>query len=211
MNIEDLRLNYTQAGLTEADLHPDPIEQFRLWFAQARQTPMPEPNAMTLATADASGVPSARIVLLKGIEPDGFLFYTNYESQKGRELASNPNAALVFYWGELERQVRIAGPVERVSREQSDAYFQGRPEGSKLGAWVSRQSTPVSGRAELESLLADREKEFAGKPIPTPPYWGGYRLTPLTIEFWQGRPNRLHDRLRYVRSGETWRLERLAP
>ena len=210
MNLDDLRLNYSLAGLTEEAMHPDPYEQFRTWFAQARETSHPEPNAMTLATADGNGVPSARVVLLKGID-DGFLFYTNYESQKGRELAVNPHAALVFYWGELERQVRITGTVGKVSRDQSDAYFQGRPEGSKLGAWVSRQSTPVAGRAELEQALVEREREFAGKPIPTPPHWGGYCLKPEAIEFWQGRPNRLHDRLRYVREGSNWRLERLAP
>ncbi len=211
MNLDDLRLTYTLAGLTEDAMHPDPYEQFRMWFAQARETSIPEPNAMTLATVDGTGAPSARIVLLKGVEPDGFVFYTNYESQKGRELDANPHAALVFYWGELERQVRITGIAGKVSREQSEAYFQSRPEGSKLGAWVSQQSTVIQDRAKLEELLAEKEKEFEGKPIPTPPNWGGYRLRPDAIEFWQGRPNRLHDRLRYLRSGDRWRLERLAP
>jgi pyridoxamine 5'-phosphate oxidase len=212
LSLADLRENYTRAGLAEADVDPDPMVQFERWFEQARQAGLKEPNAMTLATAAPDGQPSARIVLLKGMDANGFVFYTNYESQKGRELTANPRAALVFYWAELERQVRIQGTAGKVSREESEAYFHSRPRGSQLGALASRQSRTIEGRSELERQLAEREQRLVSKPVPLPANWGGFRLKPASLEFWQGRPNRLHDRLRYVREGSgAWRLERLSP
>lgn len=212
MSLAALREDYARAGLLETDLHPDPIAQFEKWFAEARSAGLREPNAMTLATASADGAPSARIVLLKGLGPSGFVFYTNYESQKGRELRENPHAAGVFYWTELERQVRIAGVVERTSREQSEAYFHSRPRGSQLGALASRQSAVIDSRAPLESALAALEAVHAGSEVPLPPNWGGFLLRPSSIEFWQGRPNRLHDRLRYRKQlDESWMIERLSP
>jgi pyridoxamine 5'-phosphate oxidase len=212
MALSDLRREYTLAGLKESDLDSNPLKQFDKWFQQALAAGLPEPNAMTLATATLDGKPSARIVLLKGLDERGFVFFTNYESQKGRELSANPQAALVCYWIELERQVRINGRVSCVSVEESEEYFRSRPLGSQLGAWASRQSEVVGGRKILEDRLEALTHEYQSKPIPLPPYWGGYRVAPETIEFWQGRPNRLHDRLRYtLQSNSQWLIERLSP
>ncbi len=212
LTFAELRESYLRGGLLEADVDPDPIVQFEKWFAEALAAGLKEPNAMTLATASSDGVPSARLVLLKGVDQRGFVFFTNYESGKGRELAANPRAALVFYWPELERQVRISGDVTQTSGEESDKYFQSRPTGSQLGAWASRQSEKIAGRTILEDRLADLQIQYDGKPVPRPPHWGGYRVRPRLIEFWQGRPNRLHDRLRYTRDAAgSWRLERLSP
>jgi pyridoxamine 5'-phosphate oxidase len=212
MTVADLRREYTRAGLNETDIDADPIHQFGVWFEQALAAQVPEPNAMTLATVGADGRPSARIVLLKGFDAAGFVFHTNYDGRKGKELAANPHAALVFFWPELERQVRIEGEVERLSGAESDAYFQGRPRGSRLSAWASRQSEPVADRATLEQEMEEIARKYEGRNVPRPPFWGGLRLRPEAIEFWQGRPNRLHDRLRYrrVTPGE-WRVERLSP
>ena len=212
MNLADLRREYSKSGLRRDDLDLDPIVQFQTWFEQALQAQLIEPSAITLATADASGRPSARIVLLKAVDERGFTFFTNYESRKGRELAANPHAALVCYWAELEREVLIAGEVKKVSREESAEYFAKRPRGSQLGAWVSKQSSVVHGRGDLERELAGVEARFAGRDVELPPYWGGYVLNPARVEFWQGRPNRLHDRFQYTRqSGGLWRIERLSP
>lgn len=211
MTLADLRREYTLAGLRRADLDPDPIAQFQKWFTQAMQAEIVEPNAMTLATVNADGQPSTRVVLLKGVDQRGFSFFTNYESRKGRELAANPKAALTFFWGGLERQVSVCGFVEKLSRAESEAYFAVRPIGSQRGAWVSKQSRAVENREYLEERLAEVEKQF-GTKVPTPPYWGGYLLNPVSIEFWQGRPNRLHDRFLY-RKGDSkiWTIERLSP
>jgi pyridoxamine 5'-phosphate oxidase len=188
------------------------MQQFRLWFDQAIAANLPEPNAMTLATATLDGIPNARIVLLKGLDDRGFVFYTNYTSQKGEELAANPQAALVFLWTELERQVRVVGAVEKISAQESDAYFQSRPLGSRLGAWASAQSQVVADRAQLERQLAALSETYADGNVPRPPHWGGYRVLPATIEFWQGRPSRLHDRLLYTHQADsTWRIQRLSP
>ena len=211
MGLADLREQYTKGGLRERDLRPSPFEQFQLWFDQAVAAQLKEPNAMCLATASAEGIPSARIVLLKGMDDRGFVFFSNYESQKGEELEENPHAALVFYWAELERQVRITGSVEKVTREETEIYFATRPRESQLGAWVSEQSVVISGRKALEEQMAALEKWYEGSEIPAPPNWGGYRVIPEAIEFWQGRPGRLHDRLRYRLEDGKWTIERLAP
>ena len=212
MLISDLRKTYNANGLNESDVDPDPFVQFGRWLQGAVEANLVEPNAMTLSTASKDGLPSARLILLKSFDGNGFVFYTNYESQKGRELAENPNAALVFYWAELERQVRIAGTVSKVSREESEAYFNSRPAGSRLGAWASRQSRVISSREILEERLNELTAEYQDREVPTPPFWGGYRLSPQTFEFWQGRPDRLHDRLRYIRQPESgWVIERLSP
>ena len=212
MSVTDRRLEYTRGGLEEQDLDPDPIRQFATWFAEAEAAGVPEPNAMTVATATRDGRPSARVVLLKGLDERGFVFYSNYESQKGRELAENPRAALTFYWPGLERQVRITGTVERVSRDESRRYFESRPLGSRLGATLSRQSTVIPDRSVLEQEFVRLQNEYADGNVPLPPYWGGYCVSPTAVEFWQGRPSRLHDRLRYTRQADgAWRIERLSP
>jgi pyridoxamine 5'-phosphate oxidase len=210
-HVARLREEYTRAGLRESDADPNPIEQFRGWFGEALAADIHEPNAMILATASPDGLPSARVVLLKGFDERGFVFYTNYEGRKSRELEANPRAALLFYWGELERQVRVEGRVSRVPDRESDAYFAGRPRGSQLGAWASEQSRPVRDRGALERRQRELEDEYEGREVPRPPFWGGYRVEPETMEFWQGRENRLHDRLRYRRSRGGWEIERLQP
>ncbi len=235
MAIADLRREYQLTGLRRADLAADPLVQFRNWFDQAAAAraggrlrkffirlyksvlqitgvaPM-EVNAMTLTTVDAQGKPSARIVLLKGVDERGFVFFSNYESRKGRELAGNPHAALVFYWADQERQVCVAGTVKKISREESEIYFKSRPRGSQLAAWTSHQSEVVAGRAVIEARWRELDAQHQGKEIPMPPYWGGYVLSPERLEFWQGRPSRLHDRFCYARqSADAWRLERLSP
>lgn len=210
-SIDNLRREYTRAGLSEADAEGDPIEQFRRWFDDVLNAKLHEPNAMTLATATPDDCPSARIVLLKGFDERGFIFYTNYDGRKGRELDANPRASLVFYWGGLERQVRVEGSVERLTGEESDAYFVSRPRGSQLGAWASEQSRPVESRNVLEKRMRDLEAKYEGRDIPRPPFWGGYRVKPEVIEFWQGRESRLHDRLVYRHDGEGWVIERLQP
>lgn len=198
--------------LTEDTANPDPFEQFARWFEQALAANLPEPNAMTLATATPDGIPSARMVLLKGRDARGFLFFSNYESRKGVELAENPRAALILFWPELRRQVRIEGAVEMVPAAESDAYFAGRPRGSQVASRASAQSAVLPDREALEARVRAIDQEFAGREIPRPDYWGGYRVAPDMIEFWQGRPDRLHDRLRYTRLVDgTWIIERLAP
>ena len=210
MKIADIRQEYMRAGLAEADADLDAFVQFDRWFKDAVDAGLPLPNAMTLATVRENGAPDARIVLLKGVEGGGFVFYTNYESRKGRQLNARPEGTLVFLWHALERQVRVDGRVERVSAQESDAYFASRPLGSRHSAWASRQSARVESRAVLEAALAEAERKHGAHP-PRPPGWGGYRLVPDEIEFWQGRENRLHDRLLYARAGSGWKIERLSP
>jgi len=213
MSNADLRREYAHARLDEADVSHDPFVEFARWFAEAQDAQLTDPNAMTLATATPDGAPSARIVLLKAFDERGFVFFTDYRSRKGAELEANPRAALVFYWAELDRQVRITGGVALTSREESERYFRSRPLGSRLGAWASHQSLVIPGRAALEAQLREIEARFGDGDVPLPAHWGGYRVVPDAIEFWQGRENRLHDRIRYVREagGKGWRVERLSP
>ena len=213
MSLADIRREYTSGGLRRAGLDANPIAQFQKWFAQAETALAKnqlDVNAATLATADKTGIPSARVVLLKGLDERGFVFFTNYDSRKGRELAENPNAALVFYWQELERQVCLAGSVGKISRAESEKYFKSRPRGSQLAAWASNQSDSVADRAALEAKWSEMEKKFPNE-VPLPPNWGGYILKPERIEFWQGRASRLHDRFQYTKLDNSWKLERLAP
>ncbi len=210
--IRRLRKEYAETELSRASAEDDPIALFGQWFDEAVRAELREPNAMTLASADASGSPNARVVLLKEFDERGFVFYTNYESRKGVELAANPRATLVFYWAELERQVRIAGSVEKVSAAESDEYFASRPHGAQLGAWASAQSRPIATRRDLERARDAREKESGGKPVTRPPFWGGYRVIPARVEFWKGRADRLHDRFAFTLTAPgVWKVERLAP
>ena len=209
-SIAQLRKNYTLGQLSETEVPHQPLPLFQVWFDQAIKAECPEPNSMTLATADQAGNPSARIVLLKGADENGFTFFTNYESQKGKELAARPQAALLFHWHELERQVRIKGMVEKVDAAESDQYFHSRPPASRIGAWASPQSSPIPNREFLEAAEQRFKTEFGESP-PRPEHWGGYRLRPTEIEFWQGRPSRLHDRIHYQLKGDLWEINRLAP
>jgi len=213
MSLADLRQEYSLAGLQESDLEKDPFRQFDKWFEEAQAAQILEPNAMTLATATRDAQPSARVVLLKNCDARGFVFYTNFESRKGRELAENPHATLLFSWLPMERQIIISGRVTKVAHEEALAYFHSRPRASQLGAWASQQSSVIPSRDVLDERLRALEAQYADQPIPLPPYWGGYRLAPETVEFWQGRRSRLHDRLRYRREteGGEWIIERLSP
>ncbi len=209
--IASLRRNYQSATLDISDVTSDPLKQFDIWFKNALESELLEPNAMILSTVSAEGVPSARTVLLKGLDGGGFTFFTNYESQKGKEIEANPNVSLLFLWLELERQVRVNGKAERIPESESYAYFKSRPADSRIGAWASKQSTTVPGRVYLEMKFAEYKKKFGDTEIPLPPFWGGYRVIPEKIEFWQGRPNRLHDRILYTKIENDWKIERLSP
>jgi pyridoxamine 5'-phosphate oxidase len=211
-SLTDLRREYASHALDEKDAHADPIRQFTIWFDEALKSQLLDANAMTLATASATGEPSARIVLLKGAGEDGFVFYTNYDSAKGRDLAENPRASLLFFWSELERQVRVSGSVTKTSSAESDQYFHSRPKESQIGAAISNQSRPVADRAHLEQRYAELAEKYQDSVVPRPASWGGYRLKPDAIEFWQGRKSRLHDRLLYTRQNDgSWSRSRLAP
>ena len=211
LDLAALRRDYALASLAEAQVDGDPIRQFERWFADAVSARVLEPNAMTLSTATRDGVPSGRIVLLKGVDASGFVFYTDYRSRKGVELSENPLAALTFLWKEIERQVRVTGSVSRVSTQESEAYFRTRPPGSRLGAWASLQSSVIASREQLEAQLRDVTERFPNGDVPLPPHWGGFRVMPEEIEFWQGRTNRLHDRLLYQRRERGWEISRLSP
>jgi len=211
-NVADLRKDYQLQGLSETDADLNPFKQFQIWFDQALAAQLPEPNAMTVATVTKSGNPRARVVLLKNFDERGFVFYTNYHSHKGQELADNPQAAIAFWWAELERQVRIEGRVLKVSDRESDEYFHSRPFNSRLGAWASEQSQVIESREVLEQRLQDLKTKYENQDIPRPPHWGGFRVIPTAIEFWQGRPSRLHDRLLYsLLDDSSWQIERLSP
>ena len=211
MDISHLRENYTQAGLDRDNLDENPFDQFDLWFKQAQEAQLPEPNALSLATATAEGVPSLRTVLLKYVSEEGFVFFTNYSSNKSHDISENPHVAMMFPWVSLERQVIIRGRAEKISKADSLRYFTSRPHGSQLGAWVSHQSSVITGRKVLEMKLAEMKRKFTEGKVPLPDFWGGYRVVPEKIEFWQGRPNRLHDRFLYTRQENEWSIERLAP
>ena len=206
------RYEHAGSGLRRSDLDPDPIKQFSNWFTAAIEAGIRDVNAMSLATADSVGKPSVRVVLLKGFDQEGFVFFTNYESEKGKHLEANPYAALVFYWIELDRQIRVSGKALKTSREESQTYFHSRPVGSQLSAWASRQSEVIDARRVLDARMAEMTERFGDKAISLPPHWGGYRVKPEVIEFWQGRPNRLHDRFRYTLNADgNWLIDRLAP
>jgi len=210
--IADIRKDYKLHSLNETDVAADPTEQFTRWWDDAVKSEIEEVNAMTLATINEAGFPAARIVLLKGYDAKGFVFFTNYQSHKGKELAKNPRACLVFFWKELERQVRIEGIVEKIPAAESEEYFQSRPVGSRIGAWASPQSIVISGREVIEQNVTDLEKVYGNGPVPRPEHWGGYIVKPISIEFWQGRSNRLHDRILYTAQNDLqWKIERLAP
>jgi pyridoxamine-phosphate oxidase len=209
--IIQLRREYSSHQLTDHSVLNDPLSQFKTWFDEALQVEQPDPDAMTLSTATTEGHISARVVLLRGLDERGFVFYTNYESRKSRELMFNPRVALTFYWFSLNRQVRIEGIVEKVSRRESEEYFQTRPRGSQLGAWASPQSDEIASREALDQMLEEIELRFKEQPIPCPPFWGGFRVKPIIIEFWQGRESRLHDRILYTLTDKKWRISRLAP
>jgi pyridoxamine 5'-phosphate oxidase len=206
-----VRKEYSRHSLDELDVDLNPLAQFHLWFQEAMKAELPEPNAMVLATATPDGKPSARVVLLKGFDERGLVFFTNYEGRKSVELAENPQAALLFFWSELERQVRIEGTVERTSKQESEEYFKTRPLETRLGTWASRQSSVIPSRSFLEQKMLDLKNHFGNQEIPLPPFWGGFRLQPKAFEFWQGRENRLHDRVRYSLQAGVWRIERLSP
>lgn len=210
-NISAIRKEYSRYRLDRSAVDPDPMVQFSIWMKEAFKAKIPDPNAMTLATADSSGKVSARMVLLRDSDEKGFIFYSNYESRKGKELDNNPMAALVFFWSELERQIRIEGRIEKPDRETSEKYFSERPRKSQISAWASPQSEEIKDRKTLEAWFEEQEKKFRDKEIPLPPHWGGYRLIPVSIEFWQGRRSRLHDRILYLRNKKTWDIKRLAP
>jgi pyridoxamine 5'-phosphate oxidase len=206
-----IRRDYSSRKLSRGSVARDPFAQFGTWMAEALNSEVLDATAMLLATADAEGRPSSRVVLLKSFDESGFVFYTNYESKKGADIAENPHVSLHFFWPDLERQLIIKGPAEKISRERSEAYFDSRPEDSKLGAWASKQSSVVGSREELERRFADAEERFRGEKIPCPPFWGGYCVTPHSFEFWQGRASRLHDRICYERKGDDWQIVRLSP
>jgi len=209
--LANLRVDYKSAEFNETHVRQNPVEQFEIWFNDSIEAKIYEPNAMTLATVSNAGIPNARIVLLKEFDATGFVFYTNYESHKGQELENNPNVALVFFWKELARQVHIKGKVEKISREESDEYFHSRPRESQIGAWASKQSSEIPDREFLEERFQKLQNEYNGEEIPLPTFWGGYRVIPHEIEFWQGRENRLHDRIIYLLTGNGWKISRLSP